>query len=184
MMIELGGGTNPHPRADVVIDLHHPRNAVAQDATVTPWTATADDWITRPLADGSADEVYASHFMEHIHRGQPLIDVMNEAWRVLRPGGTFDMVLPLVGYTDPFSGAPMSNQIGWQPWADPTHVNYWWFPEALLYFTEGPFKPHANYGMSTWAPLGPWMHADDPGRPTSWWTVRDGWEGSARLVKP
>ena len=89
MLIDLGGGTLPHPRADIVIDLHHPKNVPAQDATRIPWHT--DDLY---LADGVADEVWASHFMEHIPRGQPLINVMNEAWRVLREGGTFTMILP------------------------------------------------------------------------------------------
>lgn len=146
--------------------------------------------------DASMDEVYASHFMEHIPKGQPLIDVMNEAHRVLKPGGTFTMILPLVGYTDPATGAPMSNQIGWQPWADPTHVSYWWFPEALMYLCEGPFKPNADYGIRTWGPLGGWgapqgvrttLDNDqrEPAVPgSSFWSVLDGWMGVARIVKP
>lgn len=195
MLIDLGGGTAPHRRADVVIDLHHPKNAFPQDAAILPWMQHTVDGD--PIASGSVDEVYASHFMEHIPRGQPLINVMNEAWRVLKPGGTFTMILPLVGYTDPESGAPRSDQIGWQPWADPTHVNYWWFPEALMYFCEGPFKPLADYGMSVWGPMGPWV-ADNAASiylrfmeqdqvalgAESWWSIRSGWEGVARLSKP
>lgn len=193
MLVELGGGTNPHPRAEYVIDLHHPVNSGAQDAAVTPWNIFTGNGR---FADEVADEVYCSHFMEHVHRGQPLLNVMNEAWRILKPGGTFTMILPLVGYTDPVTGAPMSNQIGWQPWADPTHVNYWWFPEALLYFCEGPFKPHANYGINIWSALGGWVPEQEattllessrlnpaPAR-DSFWSVRGQWEGIARLAKP
>lgn len=187
MMLELGGGTLPHPRADVVIDLHHPRNAPAQDATVTPWQAYGED---RWLADGAVDEVYASHFMEHIPKGQPIIDVMNEAWRVLRPGGTFTIVLPLVGWTSPHDGTGHLVN-GWQPYADPTHVQPWWLPESLLYFCEGPFKPNADYGIRTWARLGDWIEPERVpndwllrGGGESFWTVREGWEGVARLVKP
>jgi hypothetical protein len=80
----------------------------------------------------------------------------------------------------------MSNQIGWQPWADPTHVSQWWFPESLMYFCAGPFKPHANYGISDWAPLGGYvdpMLADGEVK-GSFWCVRDQWEGVAALVKP
>lgn len=186
MLIDLGGGTKPHPRADVVIDLHHPKNAECQDATRTPWSA-----LPR-LTDGIADEVYASHFMEHIPRGQPLIDVMNEAWRVLKPGGTFLMLMPLVGYNDYGSGRMVSN---WQPYADPTHVNYWWLPEALLYFCPGHFSAHADYGLRMWAPLGDRLSEEDltdrvlrhqyQQRPAeSFWGVRGGWEGVAQLVKP
>lgn len=149
--------------------------------------ASTETW---PIADGAADEVFSSHFMEHIHRGQPLIHVMNEAWRVLKPSGSFTMICPLVGYTDPHTGEPQSNHIGWQPWADPTHVNYWWFPEALMYFCEGPFKPHADYGTKVWGPLGSWVSEEDSAfllsvpQSFSFWTVRGGWEGVARIIKP
>lgn len=200
MLVDLGGGTLPHPRADVVIDLHHPKNSPAQDASVTPWAVNPGHWLNEGGQDyihgDLVDEVYASHFMEHIHRGQPLINVMNEAWRVLRPGGTFTMILPLVGYTDPHTGAPMSNHIGWQPWADPTHVNYWWFPEAIYYFCQGMFAPHADYGTKVWGPAGSWIPEDEataklesfrstpaPER-DSWWSVRGTWEGIFRIYKP
>jgi len=133
--------------------------------------------------------VYASHFMEHIHRGQPLINVMNEAHRILKPGGVFTMIMPLVGYTNPYSGAPESNHIGWQPWSDPTHVNYWWFPEALWYFCEGPFQPNADYGVKMWGPCGPYLEGqalEDALRDgvKTFWGVRNGWEGVARLQRP
>lgn len=199
MLVELGGGTNPHPKADVVIDLRHPRNAPAQDATVTPWQCNHGPWEEGGqgyLHSGLIDAVYASHFMEHIPKGKPIIDVMNEAWRILKPGGTFTMVMPLVGYTSVEWGGVSVN--GWQPYADPTHVQYWWLPESLLYFCEGPFKPHADYGIHTWAALGPWIEPEDatveldyyrfafPGllAHRSFWSVRSGWEGIARLVKP
>lgn len=183
MLVELGGGTNPHPSADIVIDLHHPKGAPAQDASKAEWVSNESLVRATWLETSSVDEVYSSHFMEHIAKGQPLINVMNESWRVLKPGGRLNMKLPLVGYTNPMNGRPESNQIGWQPWADPTHVSYWWFPEALLYFCEGPFKPHADYGMRTWCSLGPWV--DDPFiAEHGGWHVADGWEGSASLIKP
>lgn len=189
MLIDLGGGTKPHPRADVVIDLHHPLNSLSQDAAETPWTAEQEGIN---FASESVDEIYASHFMEHIPRGQPLIDVMNEAWRVLKPGGTFLMIMPLVGFNDWGEGRLVSN---WQPYADPTHVNYWWLPEALLYFCPGHFAPHADYGIHMWAPLGERLtqevldyrtleHKVRRGPTESYWGVRDGWEGVAQLVKP
>ena len=201
MLVDLGGGTLPHPRADVVIDLHHPRKAPAQNAGETPWVVHSPyNDINGHLADASADEVYSSHFMEHIHRGQPLINVMNEAWRVLKPGGTYTMIMPLVGFTNPVEGmlgkpwgAPCSDQIGWQPWADPTHVNYWWFPEALKYFTPE-FGAHADYGIKMWSAVGGYIDQAEATRRIdrhkrskvdygSWWSVRDTWEGVAVLVK-
>lgn len=192
MLVELGGGLHPHPRAEVVIDLRHPKNAPAQDACVTPWVTGSGV----PIGDGTVDAVYASHFMEHVPKGQPIIDVMNEAWRILRPGGAFTMVMPLVGYTSAEWGGVAVN--GWQPYADPTHVQLWWLPESLLYFCEGPFKPLADYGIRVWEALGPWIepavataelegHWHNPGghvEHRTFWSVRGGWEGVARLVKP
>jgi SAM-dependent methyltransferase len=46
-----------------------------------------------PFATGSADAVYASHFLEHLYReeGQQL---MRESFRVLAPGGIVRIVVP------------------------------------------------------------------------------------------
>lgn len=176
MQVELGGGLNPDSRSQVVIDTKHPRNAPAQDASVAPWTT-----FDGPIPSGSVDRVFCAHFLEHIPSGPQRIAVMNEAWRVLKPGGRFDMIIPLVGYTD--QGGSGHIVEGWQPWADPTHVGYWWFPESLLYFCEGPFKPHADYGVSVWGPLG--HYTEDPfASESGGWCVNDGWEGRASLIKP
>lgn len=181
MLVELGGGTRPHRNATFIIDLHHPLNSPAADASKTPWLVYGQGGV-EAIPNDSVDEVYSSHFMEHIHRGEPLLNVMNEAWRVLKPGGTFTMVVPLVGYTlNDGTGHLVS---GWQPYADPTHVNFWWFPEALLYFCEGPFKPNANYGIRCWSALGPYLEDADENTPGTWWSIRSGWEGLARLEKP
>lgn len=183
MMLELGPGTIPHPRVSVGLDLYHPIGTGRLDAATQPW----------PLVDGCVDEIYSSHFMEHVAKGDPLIHVMSEALRVLKPGGTFTVVHPLVGYTDDAGNGKLV--AGWQPYADPTHVQFWWYPESLLYFCEGPFKPNADYGMPVWSELGPWIpeeHATqllrhalrNPAPSESWWSVRGGWEGVARLVRP
>lgn len=165
MKIDIGGGTLS-PEGWINLD---PVHGSMTYGTGVSWRRRAQDtpW---PPADGEVEAVRASHVLEHIPSGADRIAVMNEAHRVLRSGGTFEIILPLVGYTDRDTGAPMSNQIGWQPWSDPTHVSFWWFPESLLYFCEGPFKPHADYGIREWKLIE--------------WHVVEGWEGHATLMKP
>lgn len=195
MMVELGGGQNPHPRADVVIDTVYPKGAPKQDATKPFWRLEGP--FQPMIAERSVDEVYASHFLEHVPKGQPLINVMNEAWRVLKPGGFFTLRMPIVGWTT--TAGPLRVD-GWWPWADPTHVSHWWFPESLAYFCEG-FSYGAEYGILRWAPLGEWIPGEraamllkiDQGEQKllygglvkgTWWSVLNGWEGVARLQKP
>lgn len=50
-----------------------------------------------PLADGVADFVYSSHFLEHLFRkdGERLLA---ESFRVLKPGGTVRVVVPDLAY--------------------------------------------------------------------------------------
>jgi predicted SAM-dependent methyltransferase len=46
-----------------------------------------------PLADGIADYVYSSHFLEHLFR-QDGEKLLMESFRVLKPGGTVRVVVP------------------------------------------------------------------------------------------
>lgn len=195
VVVDLGGGTRPHPRADVVIDLHHPVGSPRQDATETPWLIESGTGRAASLADGSVDEIVSSHFLEHVPHGQPLLDVMNECWRVLRPGGTFTAILPVVGWEHPNLGNHWT--VRYEPWADPTHVSYWWLPQGVHYFT-GATSADAEYGIDLWEPGCGYVspeHATQQlqaqeiepvvlGSQRSWWTVRGGWEGCFRIVKP
>jgi len=132
-----------------------------------------------PVEDASVAAVYASHVMEHIPAGQPRINAFNEVWRILVPGGPFEIVVPCAGYTDhgniehvptrPMgTGAPI--HAGWQMWSDPTHVSVWWFPESFWYFCNPAFQAHADYGKKMW----------DCGI----MSLHDGWEAHVTLHKP
>lgn len=96
---------------------------LAQD---TPW----------PAGDGSVDAIRAAHVMEHIPAGEPRLAVMNEAHRVLRPGGVFEIRVP-----NCLSGT-------WHAFADPTHVSFWCV-ESFHYF-DGLFAANADYGIRPW----------------------------------
>lgn len=173
MKVEIGGGTNP--RAGY-------RNFDPMES---------GEWGGRlgydrvPVFDGAVSAVYASHVMEHIPQGQPRIDAFNEVWRILRPGGIFEVIVPCVGYTahpavpgvltfvgnyPDWTPDRLPHYAGWQPWADPTHVSFWWFPESFWYFCNPAFQANADYGKKMW----------DPGL----MEMHDGWEAHVTLYKP
>ena len=110
------------PGVDVVMDL------------AEPWQ----------FADSKVDEIYAADIFEHIgdcdhtdtrscaqcdpsppnrRHWSGRIHVMNESWRVLKPGGILCMECP--------DAARGSGQ-----WQDPTHVSPW-TPNGLQYFENG-----------------------------------------------
>lgn len=141
--LELGGGTKARP-GWANLDPAHGTGEWRRPAQALPW----------PAADGAVDAIFASHVMEHIPAGADRITVMNEAWRVLRPGGTFEIRVPLFGT--------------WEAVADPTHVS-WWVPQSFAYFT-GELAPDADYGIRRWEAASV--------------EVVDGWELRGVLRKP
>lgn len=154
MKVDIGGGTIP---ASGYVNL----DPVHGDGE---YKRRIQDGI--PCYDGALETVRASHLLEHIPAGHERIDVMNEVWRALQPGGTFEIILPLFLAHGALVGT-------WHAIADPTHVSYWALPESFLYFCEGPFKPNADYGIRIWQAL------DDADM-----EVKDGWEGYVTMRKP
>jgi len=135
--IEIGGGTLVQP-GWINLDSRNGVGEWRRMAQDTPW----------PTGDNTVTAIRASHVMEHIPAGQDRIDVMNEAHRVLRPGGVFEIIVPLMVGT-------------WHAIADPTHVSFW-CKESFHYF-DGLFAANADYGIRLWQTL----ELD----------VLDGWEG-------
>jgi len=135
--IEIGGGTLVQP-GWINLDSRNGVGEWRRMAQDTPW----------PTGDNTVSAIRASHVMEHIPAGQERIDVMNEAHRVLRPGGVFEIIVPLMVGT-------------WHAIADPTHVSFW-CKESFHYF-DGLFAANADYGIRLWQTL----ELD----------VVDGWEG-------
>jgi predicted SAM-dependent methyltransferase len=113
----------------------------------TPQFELADLAFLWPWQDSSVDEIYAADIFEHIgdcshwmgncgiccpgeaerlittRHWSGRIHVMNESWRVLKPGGILTMECP-----DAAKGAGQ--------WQDPTHVTPW-TPNGLQYFQDG-----------------------------------------------
>jgi SAM-dependent methyltransferase len=86
---------------------------------VPPCDQLADLNERWPWADSSVDYIVALDIFEHLHSP---IHSMNEAWRVLVPGGKIDIMVPT---TD-----------GRGAWQDPTHVSFW-NHNSFMYYTHG-----------------------------------------------
>jgi len=77
-----------------------------------------------PYEDNSVDEVRAHDFLEHIPIGKT-IGVINEIWRVLKPGGVFEHLTP--------------SSDGRGAFQDPTHVS-WWNINSWFYYTDDEYR--------------------------------------------
>lgn len=148
MLIEIGGGTIPQP-GYTNLDPVHGEGLFKRKI---------QDGI--PVDDGSVDRLRASHVMEHIPAGAERIFVMNEAYRALRSGGEFEIIVPTVP-TGP-------NGVTWHAFADPTHVSFW-VKESFHYF-DGLFAANATYDIKLWQ--------------TRSLDILDGWEAHWIGVKP
>lgn len=125
--LEIGGGTLA-PAGWENLDPVHGTPGWLMKAQRTPW----------PVLDGTVAAIVASHVLEHIPAGEDRIAVMNEAHRVLRPGGVFEIRVP-------------NAAVGWHAYADPTHVSFW-IVESFHYF-DGTKAAHADYGIRPWTTL-------------------------------
>ena len=67
--------------------------------------------------DNSIEEIRAHHFLEHI---KDIVELMNECWRVLKPGGIMDIVVPYA--------------LSHAAFQDPYHVRFF-VPESFFYFS-------------------------------------------------
>lgn len=74
-----------------------------------------------PWENDSVDYIRAFDLVEHLH--QP-VHTMNEAWRVLRHGGVFEILVPSTDGRGAFQ--------------DPTHVSFW-NQNSFLYYTKSKF---------------------------------------------
>lgn len=92
--VDLACGDQRHPGFIGVDISPKVKPDVVHDLSLRPW----------PFEDDSVDEVYCSHFIEHV---DDLCEFMNELWRIMKPGGIAKFVAPY--YTSV------------RAWQDPTH---------------------------------------------------------------
>ncbi|MBA3543823.1 MAG: methyltransferase domain-containing protein [Chthoniobacterales bacterium] len=94
-----------------------------------------------PLDDGSADTIFCRDFLEHLPKAYysereqtlryPIIDLMNEIWRILKSGGAFTSFTPCYPAVEVHR--------------DPTHLSVWTL-ESMPYFC-GKYPVAKTYGV-------------------------------------
>ncbi|HSX45365.1 MAG TPA: hypothetical protein VLF39_04665 [Candidatus Saccharimonadales bacterium] len=130
--LDIGCGKNKQP-GFVGIDYRDWGEVdIVQDLEQTPW----------PLPDDCVMTAVASHVLEHINpHGGIFLNVMDEIWRIVKPGGQFAFVVPYAG-----------SQGYWQ---DPTHCNG--ITEAtMLYFDPDPEGKYAGQTYYQFYEPKPW----------------------------
>jgi SAM-dependent methyltransferase len=94
-----------------------------------------------PLGDAQVNKVFCRDFLEHVPKAvfyesrhrlhYPIISLMNEIWRILKPGGEFESYTPCYPHPEVFQ--------------DPTHVSVW-TKESMKYFS-GEYAGAKRYGV-------------------------------------
>ncbi len=77
-----------------------------------------------PWHDSTVDEIYAKDIFEHL----PKIHAMNQAYRVLKPGGILEVIVPCVHLTD--------GRVNPGAFADPTHISFYTLDDRYYYCEE------------------------------------------------
>lgn len=87
-----------------------------------------------PLEDGVADEIFCRDFLEHIPKAvfletqrklyYPIMQLVDEIWRILKPGGIFTSYTPMYPHGEAFQ--------------DPTHLSAWTINSMNYFCGEHP----------------------------------------------
>ena len=97
--------------------ISHPTVDVVHDLNQVPW----------PFDDASVEHVYACNILEHLNN---LVPVMEEIWRILKVGGTAEIIVPYYHCPAAFR--------------DPTHQQFF-TEETMDYFSINRPLSHYNY---------------------------------------
>ncbi len=142
--LDIGSGRFPDPRATVRLDWY-----------AYPGVSVMGSVLHLPFRDGTFGLVTAHEVLEHLPPGggggaDALYRACDEAWRVLRPGGTFELDVPHVqgpaAFGDPTHRrffVPSAFEWLWNPQRDPLYPRRLWHLLGLRVsrsFTVGPFN--------------------------------------------
>lgn len=151
--LDIGSGRNPDPRAEVRFDWY-PYSGVSVVGSV----------LHLPFRDGSFDLVTAHEVLEHLPPGgragaDAVYRTCDEAWRVLRPGGTFELDVPHVegpaAFADPTHRrffVPSAFEWLWNAQRDPLYPRHLWNLLTLRVSRSFRFGPINDWHIRKHAP--------------------------------
>lgn len=140
------GCSDDHRKGWLNVDIAQPADMLV-DLARAPW----------PWADGSVERILANDVLEHL---PSKILAMNEAHRVLEPGGILELAVPCVYLAD--------GRVNPGAFADPTHQTFWTFDDQY-YFCEAWNNPQGERGR-----LGPAYGITALFRPQRWQLIEYG----------
>lgn len=86
-----------------------------------------------PFCDNSVEFIRCHNTLEHI-RSEDVILLLNEMWRVLKPGGRADIIVPPATHHNAF--------------ADPTHKSFW--NTSSFAYVSGSRPRNSSIGLKHW----------------------------------
>lgn len=114
---------------------HRLEGYINVDILVYPGVDLIADVYHLPYRDGSADEIYAGHLLEHL--ANP-VDFFLECWRVLRPVGKLTVVIPDMAAIAPYPEMAVGILFGFwlndnkpDPAVRPSLHRSWWNLDTL-----------------------------------------------------
>ena len=131
MKLDLGCGLRKKP-GFTGVDMSADCGAdVVHDLRVAPW----------PFDDGSVDEVYCSHFLEHLDGAERIV-FMQELHRVLKDGATAAIITPYWSSV----GAVQDPTHQWPPVAEQSYLYF--NAQARRDMGMGHYEIRANFELS------------------------------------
>ena len=121
--LDVGCGSNKQPHCVGMDKRKLDGVDIVHDCEVLPW----------PMADETFTRIIMSHLMEHL---KPWLvnTIMDEMWRVLKPGGQLMLAMPYAG------------SFGF--YQDPTHIKTW--NEATPQYYDPDFPLYKVYEPKPW----------------------------------
>lgn len=115
IMLDIGCGSNKQPNFIGMDRRKLPSVDIVHDLEVLPY----------PLPSNCCSSILASHIYEHLDPSK-IIDIMNEWWRIMKPGGQLMIAMPYgwsFGYIQDPTHCNPANEATWT-YFDPSKLLY------------------------------------------------------------